>query len=218
MIEQLLKKRRNCKLYLDKVPSKELIEKILSKTYECIASKQGLVPYKVHVLGPEKIETKKLMLKLSANPGLDNGYSETKGGIDNMDLLAPYVLIFTTRLAKPNIATQKKIDDYGAYYPQCDPKYYRDFYDEANIEIGMFSKVVTMFAMENNLDVSYVLCLSNKMYEKENDNPLFSFMKGEDQLLFVMTLGYMDKDNDRNNIIISIEDNKPQQKEIINWV
>ena len=43
-------------------------------------------------------------------------------------------------------------------------------------------------------------------------------MKGEDQLLFVMTLGYMDKDNDRNNIIISIEDNKPQQKEIINWV
>ncbi len=206
MIEQLLKKRKNCKLYLDKVPSKELIEKILSKTYECTASKQSLVPYKVHVLGPEAIETKKLILKLSSNQ---------KGGENNMDLLAPYVLLFTTRLAKANTVTQKKIDD-GAYFGSCDPKYYRDFYDEANIEIGMFSKVVTMFAMENNLDVSYVLCLSNKDYEKEENNPLFNFMKGEDQLLFVMTLGYMDKNNDRNDA--DNDEEKPPEKEIINWV
>ena len=206
MIEQLLKKRKNCKLYLDKIPSKELIEKILSKAYECTASKQSLVPYKVHVLGPKSTETKKLILKLSSN---------SKGGEDNMDLLAPYVLLFTTRLAKANTPTQKKIDD-GAYFGSCDPKNYRNFADEANIEIGMFSKVITMFAMENNLDVSYVLCLSNKSYEKEKNNPLFSFTKNDDQLLFVMTLGYMDINNDRNDA--DNDEEKPQQGEIINWV
>lgn len=173
MIEDILKKRKQIKVYSkDNVPSKEMIETLLSKAYDCVASKQNLIPYKIHVLDKSKKEIKNLLYKLS---------SSTKGGNKNHELQAPYVLVFTKRLVdKPNPETQRKIN-LGHDYPLTDPKRYKDYEADVAIEIGMFAKTLSALCLEKGLDVSYILCLSNNNDERWNDEKL-KFI--DDEIMF----------------------------------
>ena len=55
----LLEKRRHVRTYkTDKHPPKELIEKLLWKTWKTTPSKNNFMPYNVHVLGPDKANEK----------------------------------------------------------------------------------------------------------------------------------------------------------------
>ena len=94
MVEDVYKKRRQIRYFSDKVPPKELVDDLLHKTYELVPSKQNLMPYKIHVIGPDqKVEKEKLY------------YLSTKAGsntMTNYQVDAPYNLIFTMRLAFPN--------------------------------------------------------------------------------------------------------------------
>ena len=107
-IEEILDSRRQIKVFDDiKIPDKSLIKNLLDKTHKLVPSKQNLLPYKVHVLGPECKKEKQILYDLSKL----NDPEDTH----NTCSLAPYVLIFTNRLAKPNTAVQRRIDRGGDF-------------------------------------------------------------------------------------------------------
>ena len=105
-IERLLDSRRQVRVFDDiNIPDKSLIRNLLNTTHRLVPSKQNLLPYKVHVLGPECKKEKLILYNLSK-------LNDSKD-IHNTCSLAPYVLIFTNRLAKTNPAVQKRIDKKG---------------------------------------------------------------------------------------------------------
>ena len=65
----LLESRHHVRKYrVDKHPPKETIDKILWRTWKTTPSKNNFMPYYVHVLGPDQLETKiKLWEKSVAN-------------------------------------------------------------------------------------------------------------------------------------------------------
>lgn len=202
-IENTLNKRKQIKLFdTENIPDKKLIISLIDKTFELVPSKQSLMPYKVHVLGPEFKDLKERFFNIS----------KTKtGGVYNNNILAPYVLIFTRRLVKnPNIDVQRKIA-FGHNYGVCDPKRYKNFDKDVAIEIGMFSKILTALCLENNIDVSYLLCFPTK----EQDKRWYEFDFLDDEILFSMQLGYKSNKFTRNK---NKEEIKPEKNEIINWL
>ena len=52
MMEKLFETRYQVYTYSDKIPDENLVKEIINKTYKITASKQNIVPYKIHVLGP----------------------------------------------------------------------------------------------------------------------------------------------------------------------
>jgi len=109
MIEELLNKRKQINIFRDDIyPEKELIENLLEKTHKLVPSKQNLMPYQVLVLGPDQAEAKTKLYKLASN--IHDSDSYVTNTPYNLQLLAPYVLLFTQRLALPaNQITMEKL-------------------------------------------------------------------------------------------------------------
>ena len=167
MMEKLFETRYQVYTYSDKIPDENLVKEIINKTYKITASKQNIVPYKIHVLGPTCKEEKEKIF---------NHVQKVMGGGHNENIMAPYNLIFTTRLVtNPSAHVQRLIDE-GHDQPCTNPKKYKKDKHNISLEIGMFAKVLTGFCLENNLGVSYQLCFKDWQYE--NEEVLFSMQFG----------------------------------------
>ena len=189
-IETLYKKRYQVYNYTDKIPDENMVKNIINKTYELTASKQGLVPYRIHILGPNCKEEKEKIY---------NNVAKTDGGIHNHNIKAPYNLIFTLRLVdNPNQHVKDMINK-GRVYVCTEPKLYKTEKNNVCLEIGMFAKVLTGLCMENNLGVSYQTCFINWIYENE-------------EVMFSMQFGYPETKR------IEKGDYKPNINEIIKWI
>lgn len=203
MIEDILKKKRQTKLYdVNNIPKEDLIKSLIDKTFDLVPSKQNLLPYKVHILGPKCIEYKNILFDLS---------NKMKGGDQNYNLRAPYVLLFTRRLVtNPNPAVERKIK-LGHRYGVCDPSIYYLFDKDVGIEVGMFSKILSILCLENNIDISYILCFSPR--KDATDWKKLDFLN--EDVLFSMQLGYKSKlfKYERKE-----DEIKPKKNEIINWL
>ena len=110
---QIFEDRHQVRFYdHEKVPSKELIEKVLHKAHDLVPSKQNLMPYVIKILGPEHTKIKEDMYKLSCEVEYpdevkrndkrlgkykvytDYGFPPNKRFPEgNSQLFAPYVLI-----------------------------------------------------------------------------------------------------------------------------
>jgi len=202
MLEELLSRRKQVEWFKDDVfPEKELVESLLEKTYELVPSKQNLMPYEVLVLGPDKIDEKKELFDLSKNT--QSKESSFTNSYHNKQLLAPYVLVFTQRLAfPPNLHVQNLILK-GREYQECNVHSYKKYKNIPAIEIGMFMLTLSCLCLENNIDVSYTACLP---YIKER----FSFVN--EDVYIVMSLGYKKWNRQREN------ENKPTIDEVISWL
>ena len=203
--EQLFKSRTQCKKFSrKKIPDRALVEKLLNKTFELVPSKQNLVPYKVKVLGPEHSKLKRkfedIIVQNTAGGGGDKNYNVSS---------APYDLLFTTRLVKPNEHIQERIRK-GHSYRTCDANEYKWQKIDYSIEIGMFASVLTGLCIENKIDVSYLLCFPSEQQHYENF-PL----DGED-LIFSMQLGY--KELGVGPAYIEDKSYKPDVSEVISWI
>jgi len=204
-IEEILDSRRQIKVFDDiKIPDKSLIKNLLDKTHKLVPSKQNLLPYKVHVLGPECKKEKQILYDLSKL----NDPEDTH----NTCSLAPYVLIFTNRLAKPNTAVQRRIDKHGHDYFMCDPKKYKKNVD--GIEVGMFASVLTTLALEKEIDVSYMKCFPHW----PGGQHCWKELPFVDETPFLtMSLGYRkDKEQPRHQGLVG--EDKPEVNEVINWI
>jgi len=202
MLEKLLFRRKQAELFKDDVfPEKKLVKSLLEKTYELVPSKQNLMPYEVLVLGPDRTDEKEELFDLSKNT--QSTESSFINSYHNKQLLAPYVLVFTQRLAfPPNLYVQNLIKK-GRKYEECDVHDYKNYKNIPAIEIGMFMLTLSCLCLKNNIDVSYTACLPHK---KER----FSFIN--EDMYIVMSLGYKKWNRQKKN------ENKPTIDEVISWV
>jgi len=190
MIEDLYKKRYQVYRYTDEIPDETMVKNIINKTYELTASKQGLVPYRVYILGPNcKEEKKKIFNKVCVL---------TDKGTHQHNIKAPYNLIFTIRLVDNPNQHVKNLIKKGNVYVCTESKLYKKEKHNVSLEIGMFAKVLTGLCMENNLGVSYQLCFHNWVHENE-------------EVLFSMQFGYPATKRLENR------DFKPNIDEVIKW-
>jgi hypothetical protein len=201
-IEKLLSKRKQVRQYsVETIPNLEDVNRIINKAYDLVASKQSLVPYKITVLGPHKKEEKQELYNLSV---------KNDGGHGNENIFAPYVLCFTNRLVdNPNLSVKRKVAK-GHRYDLLDPEKYRTRGMEVGVEVGMFSKILTLLCMEYNFDVSYLLCFSDSASQQ------LSFL--DDKLIFSLQIGYQKSSDIKDKFLKDADEYKPDITEIVEWL
>ena len=201
-IEKLLSKRKQVRQYsVEIIPNLEDVNRIINKAYDLVASKQSLVPYKITVLGPHKKEEKQELYNLSV---------KNDGGHGNENIFAPYVLCFTNRLVdNPNLSVKRKVAK-GHRYDLLDPEKYRTRGMEVGVEVGMFSKILTLLCMEYNFDVSYLLCFSDSASQQ------LSFLN--DKLIFSLQIGYQKSSDIKDKFLKDADEYKPDITEIVEWL
>jgi hypothetical protein len=74
----------------------------------------------------------------------------------------------------------------------------------------MFAKILTTLCLENDIDVSYLLCFPNG----EKSRPSFL----NEKFIFSMQLGYETEKNVRSKYTKDIQEYKPNILEIIEWL
>ncbi len=180
-------------------PSEKIIYSILEKTYQIVPSKQNLVPYKVHVLGPSMEEHKRELYLLSSKQQLGDklNYNElAKRNSGNTQLLAPYVLLFEKRLPEPNDFVKKEML-LGHKFNECLPEQQRNQRIATAIEVGMFTAMLSGFCMEEDISLSYIGCLPGNP-ETYKNNPSVNFDFIEQHIFLGIGIGYQDYSIEEN--------------------
>ena len=209
-IEEIYNRRWQIRQYDESSPpEKKLIVDLVNKTFDLTPSKQNLMPYRVHILGPEQEKHKKDFWQIS----------KTKpGGQHNYNIFAPYLFMFCMRkVTNPNKKVRAGLK-VGVEYT-CTTDNYENAKINACLEMGMFSTILTGLALEQKLAVSYLLCFPDAKRDAKEYKGILSFLQG-DYPLFVMGLGYpynMKKNNPSHKWKAAGED-KPEQNEVVNWV
>ena len=218
MLENIYKKRIQTQTWNDKIPSKKLINSLLKKTYELVPSKQNIVPYQIIIWGPN---IKKDDFRDFCRYGTDMTNDFKKG---TSQLLAPYVLFFCTReindINGMVLRTLKKGHTHPILEKDADLLGIENPPEIKNlgIEIGMFGSLLTGFCIEENLNVSYTLCMPPSAYDindkciPNNEWKSFGFKPG--QVLFSMSIGYGNQEKSGR----SKDELKPPIENILNWV
>ena len=216
----LLEKRRHVRKYrTDKHPSYEIIKKLLWKTWKTTPSKNNFMSYSTYVIGPKhkklKIELYDICTKnqLNINKKNDNKKNHKPNVTLQSILTAPYNLIFTNRFEdQPNIAQiQEHLN--GVYHEALDITKFEDRKTVNCIEIGMFCNTLSALCVENNLDVSYVKCFSERVSHWKKTIP---FVKASP--IFVMNIGKGEIFKKPKTLKNKIIDQKPDYERIINWI
>ena len=179
-IEELFSKRRQIRSAWDteKVPSKELVQDLLTRTLKIAPSKQNLYPFKIHAFGPDNEKEKRIVEKICC--------LYTEGSVNNFDLskarlkaigqdnnLPAWVLVFELRKCEPNTfikeysqmykgdspyVTPDDVQGTASRFGQISEKRFRESTNKALacIEVGMFTKILAGLCLENELAISYI--------------------------------------------------------------
>ena len=208
-IEELYKKRFHTKYFNEEIPDRDLIESIISKTYELVPSKQLLVPYKVEVLGPERKKDIVRVREFCMNHTGEH-YLSDKGTVQ---MLAPYLLLFTTRHIKEeeiSEAMRERLSkNRGSYHSIRSP---HKITATHHVEVGMFAAILTGLCMENGVSTAYSMCMPGQKHEAWHE--IHDIIKGK--LLFIMSLGYTDMTEPRP-WVVSGKEHKPPLKNVIKF-
>lgn len=185
MMEELFAKRRQIRAAWDqqKLPSTELVKDLLNRSLNISPSKQNLYPFKIHAFGPHNPEEKQIIgqiCNLFKTGSVNHWDDETKDGdfksyhgdFNTKDFMlddkgndyriAPWVLVFEQRLAKPNnfVLEHSKLhgDKPEHRFTQVDPNRFRGICNTklTCIEIGMFIQTLAGLCLENDLGISYI--------------------------------------------------------------
>ena len=206
MFYDTFQQRKQIRFYDDEnVPDFSIIKDALQQTYEIVASKQNLIPYKVYVINNDK----------KINEGL---YELSKGNTgtvqSNKNLLtAPYQFIYTARLVNDAHQIVKNDVSTGQLQPPMDPSEYRNIGQARNtcIEIGMHSTILSTLLIEKDIGVGYTLCFNDWLNDRESwiTNGI-DFI--DDYVYFIMSAGYPSNDYVDSGI------KKPPYKNIVRYV
>ena len=211
MIEDIFKKRFHVQDFNDKIPDKSLIQDMITRTYQCVPSKQLVVPYAVTILGPDKKDEKTRFYEFCRDEtGLSNDQiKDNNAGAKLYN--APYVLIFTTRVIEnlsKSMSIQYQKSEWCWPAIQTPHKLTSAHY----IEIGMFSIILAGMCIENNLASSFSLLFPRDGYQGWEK---MEFIKG--RVLFCMTLGYTDMTSPISRVANG-DECRPPIKDIINFL
>ena len=230
MLEKTFRKRRQVR-YFDKnnIPEDSLVYNLIKKTLGLVPSKQNLIPYKIHILGPSKTTIKKNLYELASKQELPNNYEQRLENLEygNTALFAPYVLLFEKRLPETNKWVEYLIKERGHVFEQCDPDLHFYSTNITAIEIGLFSAIFTGLCLENNISISYTQCFPNVVREINNLNETVKKnpYKGivdfiEEDIFLALSLGFEDNnkpEKERLARFSKIGETKPTIDKIIEW-
>tara|TARA_B100000085_G_scaffold261997_1_gene266836 strand:- start:61 stop:741 length:681 start_codon:yes stop_codon:yes gene_type:complete len=143
---------------------KELIIDLLQKAWKVTPSKNNFMPYKVHVIGPERRKLKEsIFLKSLKHEGAADNIDvieryENRGKLPNYRNIrsCSYLLIFTLRQETDPNPFQKWLFEQGHNYPAM--RNVEECYADALLEIGMFSTAFGAMCLEHDIDIAPVGC------------------------------------------------------------
>ena len=220
-ILNLLNRRQHVFMYdTENTPEKKLIEDLLWKAWKVTPSKNSFMPYHCNVLGPDKVNEKhsiwqkSMMNKKQINEKeikdhKEDGYNPYFKHLSS----APYLLVFTQRVCKPNAYYQRSIDE-GDYFEQTDSKKVESMIRTTATEVGMFMANLSAFALEKGLDTSTIACFPYSNLKAWSDLPWVKYP--------VVLLGSIGKAKlYRRNRMGQEErkmDMKPEPEEVIKWI
>ena len=215
-----LDRRRHVRVWKDEAPSAGLVDKILRKAWKVTPSKQNFMPYTVSVLGPEHTSEKALIHGLSRKNKININEDATPGwtepGINpDYDYIktAPYLMVFSQRVCKPNKYIQWAVDNKNDHYEQMHEYELKNMVRTTAIEVGIFGAHLTAFCLEEGLDTSYTVCFPSNVKDW-SVIPIIQYNP-----LLIMGIGYCQYA--RRDLIPSIAkeiDLKPEPEEIIKWI
>jgi len=246
-VEDLLKKRRQIRETWDpeKIPSKELINDLLSKAFDLAPSKQNLYPFKIHVIGPENYKEKVLLGSICAlwkKASVNNWENDAAIGLNNTHKEAPWNLIFELRQAKHNNFTsfhsrhyEKEFKNAGrTRFMQIDSRFRLTAnINLACVEVGLYTQVLASLCLEKGLDISYIKSFPEWVWQKKqavwdkgppgevgNDWSVFPWIT--EMPILVVQIGYSVKDmKDTQSTEFKLgtvrEENKPDLKDLIEY-
>lgn len=195
-----------------KVPDESVIEEIINQTFALVPSKQKLMPYTVHVLGPKHEDLKDNLYKMTMKH--EGRRKEEYYKVGNRQLLAPYVLLFERRIPRSNNFVNE-LQNKG-----------RNFnYDlgmknsHAPIECGMFITILTGLCIIKGLSISYTSCMPDVGEDKNGfvDSGI-PFIKHP--VLTMVSIGYPDYAVPEEALYArntNIGEQKPNIDEVIKW-
>lgn len=227
MIKDIYSKRRQIRFFdKENYPDVNLVKQLINITYELVPSKQNLMPYKVHVIGPYNTEVNKELYRLACINELGEHnyrqrFEEEISGNTQL-LYAPYNLLFEKRLPEANTFVRERLKE-GHPYNNLDPKSHHLETNDTKIEIGMFCSILTGLCMEKNIDVSYTACLPSIKRNRVTDeitNPFVNLPFINENIFLALSLGYRHPTVDENYMLsrlANVGEIKPNINDVINW-
>ena len=210
MIEEIYQTKKQIRVYdEDHIPDANLINSIIEKAYNLVPSKQNLVPYKIHVLGPECKEEKKYLYDLTTHTGAKVKH--------NRAVFAPYVLIFTNRIVNDtNEAVLERFEKGHPLQGVCDPNKFMDKGPliQTSIEIGMYSSILAGLCLENKLGISFLKCFKSWFGVNSDRGDWIKLPFVRCSPLLIMCIGYKHEQRDWN--LDHEKEYKPDINNIIN--
>lgn len=210
-LEKIYESKKQIRVYDEtKVPDKELVQKLITKTYSLTPSKQNLMPFKIFVLGPDCNQEKQELYNITTNTNAKVKH--------NRAVFAPYVLVFTHRLVDDMNEAVLSRSKKGHTQSVCNPEKFMDKgpFVQSSIEVGMYSSILSGLCLENKLEISYLKCFKS-WYSKDADKGVWErlpFIKYTPLLL--MSIGY--RDEKRNWDLNHEKEYKPNVDNIINFL
>ena len=204
---------------------KKVIDDILKRCYEIIPSKNNIVGWQVHVLGPEHQKYKDIIFRESAkndtrsNKGSDIpdvGAIKEEQGIPRKQVMykhmtsCQYLLIMTQRLA--NLASEYQKDAWGRgiFYDPCTEEGLVESREAIALECGFFAYAFRGLAIEKGIDTSFTGNFSRSP-DVWKELP---FVDRRVNLLISVGYGKVY----RRAILPITYDYKPSPEDIIKWV
>lgn len=176
-VEDILSKRRQIRAAwcTEKVPSKDLIHRLLRRTLNLAPSKQNLYPFKIHIFGPDNKKERNIVSKICAlfKTGSVNNWEDTDDvavmkGETNKD--APWVLVFELRKCEPNTFVKEHSEMHNDWkrFTQIDERFRgMSNITLASIEVGMFVKTLAVLCLEKDLQISYIKSFPSWVWDQK---------------------------------------------------
>ncbi len=185
--ETIESKRRHVRQYnLEKIPTKESIDRALYKAWKTTPGKNNAMPYQVLVWGPDKAKEKEAIHSLVvkshktveeeavADARLPNSIAQADIPIDKNKnfpnpfyehvALNPYLFTIHSRVSTPNRWYKAKIKE-GHQYDQGYEHLFEHIIDSTAVEVGLFASNLGYYLLEEGLDISYNSCFRRRPEE-----------------------------------------------------
>lgn len=195
-----------------KIPDGNLIKEIINQTFALVPSKQKLMPYTVHVLGPKHEDLKDNLYKMTMKH--EGRKQEEYYKIGNRQILAPYVLLFERRIPRSNNFVNE-LQDKGRHFDEDMGLQNHS----APIECGMFITILTGLCLTAGLSISYTGCIP-AVDEDQNGFKDSGIPFIEHQVMSMVSIGYPDYSVPKKDLYArntNVGEQKPNIDEVIKW-
>lgn len=198
----------------------KIIQSVFEEAVLTTPSKQNMMPYKVHVIGPQQQHLKELISKKSRRKQ-DNANDEKSKALrsptyqtDNI-ITAPYVLLFTQRVETNPSKIYQDLMSKGFNFEQTDTKNPNKAKAISLIETGMFAHSISNLFLQHDLNISYTQCFGEKL--SDWSEPEFSFLEMPVSLVMTVGKGKIFRRQFYPTLTFDI-DHKPDWTDIVNFV